>query len=112
MDLILQVLYNLVINANRHTANSAILLTGKTDEKQTVITVADHGDGIKPELLDKVFERGFSGDGSTGYGLAICKTIMDMHHGEISIRANDGGGTVVELVIYRKDNKDAENPAD
>jgi len=59
-----------------------------------------------------VFERGFSGDGSTGYGLAICKTIMDMHHGEISIRANDGGGTVVELVIYRKDNKDAENPAD
>ena len=111
-DLILQVLYNLVINANRHTANSAILLTGKTDEKQTVITVADHGDGIKPELLDKVFERGFSGDGSTGYGLAICKTIMDMHHGEISIRANDGGGTVVELVIYRKDNKDAENPAD
>lgn len=111
-DLILQVMYNLVINANRHTENSMILLTGKTDEKQTVITVADHGDGISPELLDKVFERGFSGDGSTGYGLSICRTIMDMHHGEISIRANDGGGTVVEIVIYRKDNEDAENPAD
>ena len=111
-DLILQVLYNLVINANRHVENSMILLTGKTDEKQTVITVEDHGDGISPEMLDKVFERGYSGDGSTGFGLTICRTIMDMHHGDISIRSNDGGGTVVEIVIYRRDNEDAENPAD
>ena len=111
-DLILQVLYNLIINANRHVENSIILLTGKTDAKQTVITVEDHGDGVSPELRDKVFERGFSGDGSTGYGLSICKTIMDMHHGDISLRANNGGGTVVEIVIYRKDNEDAENPAD
>jgi signal transduction histidine kinase len=77
-----------------------------------MITVTDHGDGISPELLDKVFERGFSGDGSTGYGLSICRTIMDMHHGDISIRAGVDGGTVVEIVIYRKDNEDAENPAD
>ena len=111
-DLILQVLYNLVINANRHTENSVILLTGGTDDRQTVITVTDHGDGISPELLDKVFERGFSGDGSTGYGLSICRTIMDMHHGDISIRAGVDGGTVVEIVIYRKDNEDAKNPAD
>jgi signal transduction histidine kinase len=111
-DLILQVLYNLVINANRHTENSVILLTGGTDDRQTMITVTDHGDGISPELLDKVFERGFSGDGSTGYGLSICRTIMDMHHGDISIRAGVDGGTVVEIVIYRKDNEDAENPAD
>ena len=37
---------------------------------------------------------------------------MDMHHGDISIRADVDGGTVVEIVIYRKDNEDAENPAD
>ena len=104
-DLILQVLYNLIINANRHTENSVILLTGKTDPDKAVLTVADHGDGILPDMQEKVFERGYSGDGSTGYGLSICRTIMDMHHGDIAILDNEGGGTVVEITIYNERNK-------
>ena len=111
-DLMLQALYNLVINASRHAQNSAILLTGQTDHGRTVITVADHGDGIRPELREKVFERGFSGDGGTGYGLAICKAVMDMHHGAIDIRDNEGGGTVVALTIPGKDDEDVANSAD
>lgn len=111
-DLILQVLYNLIINANRHTENSTILLVGKTDPDKTVITVSDHGDGIMPDMREKVFERGYSGDGSTGYGLSICRTIMDMHHGDIAILDNEGGGTVVEITIYNERDKGDSNATD
>jgi signal transduction histidine kinase len=111
-DLILQVLYNLIINANRHTENSTILLVGKTDPDKTVITVSDHGDGIMPDMREKVFERGYSGDGSTGYGLSICRTIMDMHHGDIATLDNEGGGTVVEITIYNERDKGDSNATD
>lgn len=111
-DLILQVLYNLIINANRHTENSTILLAEKTVPDKTVIAVSDHGDGIHPDLRDRVFERGYSGDGSTGYGLSICRTIMDMHHGDIAIYDNEGGGTVVEITIYNERDKGDKDAAD
>ena len=111
-DLVLQVLYNLIINANRHTENSTILLAGKTDSNKTVIAVSDHGDGILPDMREKVFERGYSGDGSTGYGLSICRTIMDMHHGDIAILDNEGGGTVVEITIYNERDKGDNNATD
>ena len=49
------------------------------------VSVRDTGNGIPPEILPHVFERGVSGSGGTGLGLPICKGIIEAHGGEISI---------------------------
>ena len=66
---------------------------------QYSLTVRDNGEGIKPEILPHIFERGVSGGGSTGLGLAIVKNVMDMHSGEVKITSETGKGTTVQLLF-------------
>jgi signal transduction histidine kinase len=95
-------LINLLSNANRHTNNGSIhvswLLEQNTDkDKCCCLTVSDTGEGIASGLLPNIFERGVSGSGSTGLGLSIVKSAMDMHKGEVSITSEVGKGTTVKL---------------
>lgn len=97
---IFQTLVNLIINANRHTKEGMIQLKvrGKPDDTNydfMVMTVSDDGEGIEPELLPHLFQRGVSGDGSSGLGLAICKEIIEENGGEIWVESNKGKGTTV-----------------
>ena len=62
-----------------------------------VVTVADDGPGIPPELLPEVFERFARGDtsrsraaGSTGLGLAIVFAVVEGHHGETAVESRPG----------------------
>lgn len=97
---IFQVLVNLIINANRHTKRGVIQLKAEQNgidltENETKLTVSDNGDGIALELQSHLFERGVSGDGSSGLGLAICKEIVEEHGGTIWIESKLGGGTTI-----------------
>jgi signal transduction histidine kinase len=42
--------------------------------------------------MPRVFERGVSGKGGKGYGLSICRTIVEAHGGEIKIESEPGDG--------------------
>jgi signal transduction histidine kinase len=49
--------------------------------------------------LAHVFERGFSGKESSGYGLSICRTIVEAHGGTVNIESGQGKGTAVTFTI-------------
>lgn len=103
-----QVLVNLIINANRHSKKDTILLSASPilQKTQVQFSITDHGEGIAPELLPKVWERHVSGDGSTGLGLAICQDIITEHGGVIEIESMQGKGTVIRFTLpYEKEEK-------
>ena len=98
-DLVLQALYNLVVNASRHCEDGVIELSAKGRDGNVEFSVLDRGDGMSEEARAHALERGWSGDGGTGYGLSICKDVADMHGGSIRIEARECGGTAVTLFI-------------
>jgi signal transduction histidine kinase len=90
---------NLLSNAVNATENGEITLEVSCENNYITVRVRDTGDGISPDLLPRVFERGVSGKGGKGYGLAICKTIVEAHGGEIKIKSEQGKGTAVTFTI-------------
>ncbi len=97
-DLLAQMVSNLLQNAGAHTENGAISLRAVKNGAVITVTVCDNGAGIKPELLTHVFERGVS-DGGTGFGLYLCKMVVESHGGKIWIESEPGKGTVVFFTI-------------
>ena len=89
---IVQVISNLLSNADRHSpASSAILISATREPLHVAVSVSDTGDGIPAERLSKIFQKfarleGIQGprevEGS-GLGLAICKGIVEAHGGRI-----------------------------
>ena len=101
-DRMAQVLGNLVSNALRYTKkNDSITLTASlTGENKILITVADTGAGIASEDLSRIFERFYRADqardlktGQSGLGLAIARSIVQAHGGEIAVTSEVGQGT-------------------
>lgn len=104
----------LLDNAIRHTpAGGKILLSLTQDEQKTKLAVADSGEGIAPEYLDKIFDRFFQVDasrsmGGAGLGLAIAKWIVESHGGAINVISTPGKGTTFHLQFPRKLQKHAQ----
>jgi len=107
-DLLTQLMVNLLTNSNTHTTASNDGANGEigvyaqlsTLNPQLIeVTVTDTGSGISPELLPLVFERKTTGIGSTGLGLAICKEIVEAHHGTIEIESILSKGTKVTFML-------------
>jgi signal transduction histidine kinase len=96
---IFQVLYNLIANSNRHSSASVILLSAEKEENCVRILVSDSGTGMDTETASHAFERGFSSDGSSGFGLSICRTIVEEYGGSISLKSSLGSGTEVTILL-------------
>lgn len=115
-DRLIQVLINLLSNANRHTTGGAVSIRAEALEGKVRVTVTDTGEGIAPDLLPHVFERFCHGEkGGSGLGLAICRTIIAEHGGEIDIESEEGRGTTVWFTLpvkeETKDEGDSDDPA-
>jgi len=111
---ITQVFFNLLQNAHHHTENGAVTVSVAAEENFISVTVADTGSGIPPEIMPRLFERGVSGDiDGSGFGLAICKEIIDAHGGVIEITAEPGGGTAARftlpIFIEKEENDGTQN---
>jgi len=93
-----QVLANLLSNARTHTPPGTTVTTGlSTQDGQVVLTVADNGPGIPPEVLPEAFERFAKADtsrsrnaGSTGLGLAIVAAVVAAHDGTVGVTSVPG----------------------
>lgn len=100
-DLLEQVLINLVVNsieAVKDRAEPRIVLTAYQANRKTVIKVADNGQGMAQEVLDKIFIPFFSTKKSgSGIGLSLCKQIMMLHKGNIQVHSVEGQGTSFQL---------------
>ena len=98
------VLGNLLSNAIRHTpAGGAVKVGVDASGNEVVVTVADTGDGISPELLPHVFERFVKGADSpgSGLGLAIAHDIVTAHGGKLEIESAMGSGTSVRATFLK-----------
>ena len=98
-DLIVQVITNLLQNAGSHTKNGKISLNAVTSGKEITITVKDSGTGISETLLPHIFERGVSGSGGTGFGLYLCKLVVESHGGRIWAESQIDKGTILGFTI-------------
>jgi len=98
---ITQVLVNLIVNASQAIKESGRITVGsRVDGDAVELWVADTGEGMASELVDKIFTPFFTtkpvGEG-TGLGLAISKRIMAEHQGSISVESAPGAGTCFRL---------------
>ena len=110
-EAIRRLVLNLVDNARKHTPQGVIRIAAcaRTDGDDPVveITVEDTGEGIAPEMADRlgiacVLNAGTSGEKyvkGTGLGLAICKGNVAAHGGSMSIRSERGKGTRVTVSL-------------
>jgi len=103
-DMILLVLSNLLSNATRYTQNGKITISADFDDDNVTVYVKDTGTGMATKILPNAFNRGVS-DGGTGLGLSICKSILDVHNGEIGIESIEDEGTTVYFSIPIKETK-------
>ncbi len=97
---------NLIGNAVKYGKLAEVGL-GQTEERITV-EIADRGPGIAPELWEKVFTPFYRVEGSrsretggTGLGLAVARTAIRRHGGDITLTARDGGGLVARVTLPR-----------
>ncbi len=102
INLLEQVLINLMVNAMEAvkdaTAPKITLTAFVNQNNRTVIKVADNGAGMPEELLDKIFVPFFSTRKTgSGIGLSLCKQIMLLHKGSISVHSVEGTGTSFTL---------------
>lgn len=100
--LVRQVIDNITRNAAaRATKVSVSTSLGPAD---AVVEIADDGPGFDPGIVDHVFERFRRGDrsGSAGLGMAIARTIVELHGGSCGARNQDDGGALVTIRLpYR-----------
>ena len=101
-EMLLQVLINLTVNANRYTENGVIAYRIADEGERVCLRVSDTGSGIAPDLLPHIFEKGCSGDGGSGIGLTICADAMRIHHGSLKVEHTDADGTVFRLELPKK----------
>ena len=102
VNLIEQVLINLVVNAIeaiKDNPDPKIVLSAYiASNHKTLIKIADNGNGMPPELIDKIFVPFFSTKKSgSGIGLSLCKQIMMLHRGNIQVQSVEGEGTAFFL---------------
>jgi signal transduction histidine kinase len=99
-----EVLNNVIANALRYTPRDGSVLVGASgDDQRVTVTVRDTGAGIAPDVLPHVFERFTHAADSpgAGLGLAIAKSLVTAHGGEISATSTLGQGTEVRFTLPR-----------
>ena len=104
-----QVFVNLLDNALKYSpADGKVEISAVTEPERVVVTVRDHGQGIPPQSLARVFERFYRvdegrsrEDGGNGLGLAIVKHIVQLHGGAVWVESTPGKGSAFAFSLKR-----------
>jgi two-component system, OmpR family, sensor kinase len=97
--LLSQVFHNLISNAVKYSpTEAAVQVSAEVDEAQAVVTVEDRGLGVPEADRGHLFERYYRGSNvvgivGSGIGLYLVKTVIDLHHGDISVESEEGKGS-------------------
>ncbi len=116
VSLILQVLYNLIGNALKHTPEGTkIRISDMREGDRVIIRVSDNGPGISDEDMPHIFELFYSGRKSSadsgrslGLGLSLCRSIVNAHGEELSVERNTDGGVTFYFGLKIWEEKDHE----
>ena len=115
-----QVVANLMGNALRFTPPDSPLEVGVSADAisgRATISVIDHGEGIPPQIRDKIFQRFWRADssrtretGGSGLGLSIVASIVAAHQGTVTVVETRGGGATFRVELPLAAPADAPEP--
>jgi signal transduction histidine kinase len=95
-----QVVINLVSNALRYTQAGSVTIKAWHNSRRVYVSIIDTGIGIADEDIPNVFERFWRADrsrsrnsGGTGLGLTICRRLVEIQGGEITLKSQLGQGS-------------------
>ncbi|GAC1432248.1 MAG: hypothetical protein NVS4B1_22020 [Ktedonobacteraceae bacterium] len=102
-----QVLTNLIENAVRYTPSvSPIEISAVAQNGEILVRVADHGEGIPEEYIERIFDKFYRVSGAkqrgtmgTGLGLAVCRGLIEAHGGHIWAENREGGGSIFQFTL-------------
>ena len=106
--MIRRMICNILSNSIKYTSAGGKInfLITQVNDKEIKVIAEDNGIGIANEHLPKIFDRFYRVDsarsqlsGGTGLGLALVKSIVEMHKGSIAIKSTLGVGTAVTIVL-------------
>ena len=106
-----QVLDNLLGNSLRYTDSGGVTrVVARRAGAWIRVSVEDTAPGVEPEALERLFDRFYRVEtsrsrakGGAGLGLAICRNIVEAHHGSIRARAADAGGLAIDIRLPASD---------
>ncbi len=98
-------LYNLLSNAVKFTpAAGTVTVSVTRDSQNYTVIIQDTGVGIKPDEVDRIFEKFFTGSNvskeqGAGLGLSLVRNFVDLHGGRIDVQSSLNIGTGITLVL-------------
>ena len=104
----LQILNNLLTNAVKFSGRDKVVETRlqRVADGGLIIAITDHGPGIAPEILPRIFDRFSRGDPMVtgkeeglGLGLWIVRNLVEMHRGGIRVESVVGQGTTIRMIF-------------
>ncbi|HEY9594994.1 MAG TPA: HAMP domain-containing sensor histidine kinase, partial [Spirochaetia bacterium] len=101
-DRMLRVLLNLADNSRKAMPKGGTFTIAVTKgEKQVLFEVSDTGEGMEPEVQERLFEPFYTSsmEGGTGLGMLIVKGIVDAHNGSLSFVSARGSGTTFRIAL-------------
>ncbi|MGY3725138.1 hypothetical protein SAMN05421767_12426 [Granulicatella balaenopterae] len=117
-DRFIQIVVNLVKNAIQFTDHGTITLKTWSDKNNDILAIHDTGIGIEADKIDAIWERFYKADisrkstkyGESGIGLAIVKSLVTSHGGDISVHSQKGKGTsfIIKFPKHICENKKGE----
>jgi len=112
-----QVVTNLLGNARRYSPDGTPIeleVGVDLDSDMGWIAVVDHGEGVPEAIREQIFERFWRADtsraretGGSGLGLAIVASIVEAHHGSVTVRDTPGGGATFRVAFPLAERRDA-----
>ena len=105
-ELLGKVVCNLLENAANYSApGSPVFVTAEQKEFEVAVSVADRGIGIDASEQAFIFDRLYrsrsqaEATSGTGMGLAICRAIIETHHGTLTVTSQLGSGSVFTFTV-------------
>ncbi len=99
-DMLRQILVNLLLNAlHASSAGGSVKIRMERRGHQVSLSVEDHGRGIEPDLLPRIFKPYVAGtQGGHGLGLAVVKRYAEDHGWDIEVHSEPGCGTTMSIL--------------
>jgi signal transduction histidine kinase len=109
-DRLTQVIRNLLSNAIKYSPRGGeVLVKVEAGEHMVAVSVADHGVGIAPDAVPRLFDRFYRAPetagrvGGMGVGLHVCKQLVEAHGGTFSVVSQPGQGTTITFRLPRNE---------